>query len=118
MPDAIKEERYVRRFDGLFRVPPFQHQREVIEMMMYYPKLAILLEQGLGKTFISINALAMLRELNGRRRPSLSARTSCSRAGSTKWKNTRAFASPLTSAGLSNGVPSVRWWQPGNGTSS
>lgn len=65
VPDAIKEERYVRRFDGLFRVPPFQHQREVIEMMMYYPKLAILLEQGLGKTFISINALAMLRELNG-----------------------------------------------------
>lgn len=65
VPDAIKEERYVRRFDGLFRVPPFQHQREVIEMMMYYPRLAILLEQGLGKTFISINALAMLRELNG-----------------------------------------------------
>lgn len=64
-PEEISSERYVKQYEGLFRMPPFQHQREAIEMMLHYPRLAVLLEQGLGKTFISINTLVLLREMYG-----------------------------------------------------
>lgn len=63
--EAIKAEHNVDKFAGVFRVPPFQHQREAIETMLHYPRLAVLLEQGLGKTFISINTLAILDRMYG-----------------------------------------------------
>ncbi len=45
----------------LFRVVPYSHQKEAIEYMLRYDRLALLLEQGLGKTFISLMAIMGLR---------------------------------------------------------
>lgn len=61
--DQIASEVQLRKFEHLFRATPYQHQRKSIEYMMHYERLALLLEQGLGKTFISIMAVAGYRHL-------------------------------------------------------
>jgi SNF2 family DNA or RNA helicase len=59
----IAERRLLTPLEGLFRVAPYEHQRDAIEHMLHYPRLALLLEQGLGKTFISIMAVMCFRAL-------------------------------------------------------
>lgn len=49
------------KYADLFRVKPYPHQIEAIEYMVTYDRLALLLEQGLGKTYISLMALQLLK---------------------------------------------------------
>ena len=60
---AINEREVTTPLEHLYRTEPYEHQRDAIECMMHYPRLALLLEQGLGKTFISIMATVFFREL-------------------------------------------------------
>lgn len=63
VPERISSGATVKSLERLFRVPPYAHQKDAIEHMMHYERLALLLEQGLGKTYISIMALMFYREL-------------------------------------------------------
>ncbi|MBR4608802.1 MAG: DEAD/DEAH box helicase [Lachnospiraceae bacterium] len=49
--------------EGEYRVPPYAHQEEAIETMLHYDRLAVVFEQGLGKTFISIMTLVALKRV-------------------------------------------------------
>lgn len=48
---------------NIFKIPPYIHQLDTVERMLHYERLAILLEQGLGKTYITLMALMAFREL-------------------------------------------------------
>lgn len=41
---------------------PYIHQARCIEAMLHYPRLSILAEQGLGKTYISLNFMAIKKK--------------------------------------------------------
>lgn len=62
---ALRESLAARSITGayadLFKMRPYPHQVEAIEYMVTYDRLALLLEQGLGKTFISLMALQILK---------------------------------------------------------
>ncbi len=49
-------------FSFLFRRTPYVHQATAIEYMMHYPKLLMVLEQGLGKTFITYMSVRIWKE--------------------------------------------------------
>lgn len=53
----------VNAHQQLFRVSPYAHQKTAIEYMLHYDRLALLLEQGLGKTFISCMAIRIAKEM-------------------------------------------------------
>lgn len=53
----------VKGLEDRFRARPFAHQREAIEYMLHFDRLALLLEQGLGKTYISLMAIECLKRL-------------------------------------------------------
>lgn len=53
----------VRSLEAEFRTRPYEHQREAIEHLLHFERLALLLEQGLGKTYISLMAIECLKRL-------------------------------------------------------
>lgn len=55
VPQLIPDLALLEKYNPAFKVTPYQHQLRAIEMMLHYDRLAILAEQGLGKTFISLN---------------------------------------------------------------
>ena len=59
--DVVRFEAETDIFAG---TKPYEHQRQAIEHMLVYPRTALLLEQGLGKTYISIKALMCLRQMD------------------------------------------------------
>lgn len=65
---AIKEEQeknYVQEYMDLFAGKPFEHQMKAVEAMQKSDRLALLLEQGLGKTYISLMSLRMFKKRDG-----------------------------------------------------
>lgn len=67
VPDKIKNLEYINSIDYQFKYPPYNHQLECIECLLHMPNLAILAEQGLGKTFIVLNYLAIKSKLTGQK---------------------------------------------------
>lgn len=60
---ALSDPQTVTRFKELFSRTPYVHQATAIEYMMHYPKLLMVLEQGLGKTFITYMSVRLWKEL-------------------------------------------------------
>ena len=52
-------------YSYLFSGTPYEHQKVAIEAMQKSDRLALLLEQGLGKTYISLMALRLFKERDG-----------------------------------------------------
>jgi SNF2 family DNA or RNA helicase len=73
VPDKIRNLEAMNNLEGYTfkKFPPYLHQLVYLEHLMYYPALAALAEQGLGKTYISLNFLAIKKLLLGRRFPAL-----------------------------------------------
>lgn len=63
IPEDIANEKHLKNLKHLFKVQPYAHQRDAIENMLHCERLALLLEQGLGKTYISIMAIMCFRAL-------------------------------------------------------
>lgn len=61
--EEIKNLALVKKLEKNFSVAPYQHQRAAIEWLLHYDRLALLFEQGLGKTYISLMAIQCLKEL-------------------------------------------------------
>ena len=59
---ALSKPVTASNYAELFRMKPYDHQAKAIEYMMVYPKLMLVLEQGLGKTFISYMATRIWKE--------------------------------------------------------
>jgi len=53
----------VNQHADLFRLEPYEHQKKAIEHFIGYSRIALLLEQGMGKTFITLMALRILKEM-------------------------------------------------------
>lgn len=53
----------VNQYADLFRLAPYEHQKKAIEHFLGYSRIALLLEQGMGKTFITLMALRILKEM-------------------------------------------------------
>ena len=53
----------VSRYSRLFIRSPYEHQKTAMEYMIQYSRLMLLLEQGLGKTFISYMAIRIMKEM-------------------------------------------------------
>lgn len=53
----------VSKYGRLFTRSPYAHQKTAMEYMLQYPRLMLLLEQGLGKTFISYMAIRIMKEM-------------------------------------------------------
>lgn len=60
---SLSEKLTVAKFENDFRIPPYEHQRDAIEHILQYERLALLLEQGLGKTYISLMGFSCLKKL-------------------------------------------------------
>lgn len=60
---SVKDCSLVASMEKNFRVEPYSHQREAIEHMLHFKRLALLLEQGLGKTYISLMATDCFRSM-------------------------------------------------------
>jgi SNF2 family DNA or RNA helicase len=50
-----------------FKVPPFRHQLQAIEHLLHYPAIALLLQQGLGKSYIALTYLAIKQKMLGKK---------------------------------------------------
>lgn len=61
MKKELEDCTLVDRYADLFRLKPYEHQRKSIEYILCYSRLALLLEQGMGKTFISLMALELMK---------------------------------------------------------
>lgn len=61
--DEIANFHYVNQLEHTFKFAPYQHQKEAIEKLLHYERLALLFEQGLGKTYIALMAIHCLKEL-------------------------------------------------------
>lgn len=60
---AIAKRKYTNKYKDLFLREPYEHQIDAIEHMLHIRKLALLLEQGLGKTYITCMTLRILKEM-------------------------------------------------------
>lgn len=60
--NQLTTHKVVSDFENDFLFPPYEHQRDAIEHMLHYERLALLLEQGLGKTYISLMAFDILKK--------------------------------------------------------
>ena len=66
VPDQLENLTLVNSLDYEFAKPPYMHQLECIEYLLHCERLAVLAEQGLGKTFIAVCYLELLRKLHGK----------------------------------------------------
>lgn len=64
-PDLIEDHTFLDQFS--FKVAPYAHQVGAILRMLYYDRLAIIFEQGLGKTYIALVHLAIRQQILNRR---------------------------------------------------
>ena len=65
---ALSEEQktdWVEKYRGLLSGTPYAHQVRSIQAMQTCDRLALLLEQGLGKTYISIMSMRMFKARDG-----------------------------------------------------
>lgn len=60
---SVKDCALIATMEKDFRIAPYAHQREAIEHMLHFKRLALLLEQGLGKTYISLMATDCFRRM-------------------------------------------------------
>ena len=60
---ALDDPQTATQFHSLFKRTPYVHQARAIEYMIRYPKLMMVLEQGLGKTFITYMSVRLWKEL-------------------------------------------------------
>lgn len=61
VPNQIAEQKVLSSLPMEYKVPPYPHQLESAEMMMHYDRLALLLEQGMGKTYTTLMFLQALK---------------------------------------------------------
>jgi len=66
IPNKIDNTEYLSKSGLEFKRAPYPHQLEVAETMLHYKRLAVLLEQGLGKTYITHMYLQALQSILGR----------------------------------------------------
>jgi SNF2 family DNA or RNA helicase len=59
----IEKREYTTKYKDLFLRPPYEHQIDAIEHMLHIRKLALLLEQGLGKTYITCMTLRIMKAM-------------------------------------------------------
>lgn len=67
VPERIVDKEIISSIGYEFRCDPFLHQLMLIEYLFHYPRIAVLAEQGLGKTFIALNYLAAQQHRLGRK---------------------------------------------------
>lgn len=64
IPDRISNLEYVNYYSEVFKNrSPFPFQMEDIEAMIHFDRMALLLEQGLGKTYISLMAMEIMKQV-------------------------------------------------------
>lgn len=56
------DKKFLKKYRKQFAGKPYAHQVEAVRMMQLYDRLALLLEQGMGKTYISLIALRILKK--------------------------------------------------------
>lgn len=66
VPQAITDASVIDNNSDLFKFSPYSHQVDAILKMLHYDRLALLFEQGLGKTYITLMYLALKRRLDER----------------------------------------------------
>jgi len=66
VPNKVQNTETLDSLGLEYKLSPFPHQLEVAEAMLHYHKLAVLLEQGMGKTYITHIFLEALRKLENR----------------------------------------------------
>lgn len=59
---AERETHYAADNMDVFSGKPFAHQIEAVEALQHMPRVAVLYEQGLGKTYIALNSIRMLKK--------------------------------------------------------
>ncbi len=65
-PDDIADLKILKSINYDFKYPPRTNQAEAIENMFYFRRLAILASMGLGKTYISLMHIQLMKILLGR----------------------------------------------------
>lgn len=65
--DALMSNALLDDNADLFKYSPYAHQASAITAMLHYDRLALLFEQGLGKTYIALLYLALKQRLDGTR---------------------------------------------------
>lgn len=65
IPNKIVDLTATSSIDIKLPIEPFIHQWKAIESTLHYPRLAIVYQQGLGKTFVAIASLMYKKELLG-----------------------------------------------------
>ena len=90
----IKEKTLTTKYSNLFLRQPYAHQVDAVERLLHCPRLALLLEQGLGKTYITCMALRILKEMYG----SVKALVICPKIVLDTWEREIRLTGGLTSA--------------------
>ena len=67
LPTKLNEHAFLDQYHDLFKVSPYAHQVDAILRLLYYDRLAILFEQGLGKTYIALVMHGIKQRMLGRR---------------------------------------------------
>jgi len=62
VPDRIQNITLLNSHNYTFKVQPYVHQALAIEYMLNFPKLALGMEMGLGKTFIAVHYVDITRQ--------------------------------------------------------
>jgi SNF2 family DNA or RNA helicase len=61
VPQMIEAQTLLNNTNYQFKVPPYTHQAVSLEYMLHFSRLALVLEMGLGKTFIAVNYLGITK---------------------------------------------------------
>lgn len=67
IPDLITSTDFLDQNADILKTSPMAHQVPAITRMLYYDRLALIFEQGLGKTYIALMWLALKQRMLGRR---------------------------------------------------
>jgi SNF2 family DNA or RNA helicase len=62
VPDLLAEQTLLNQANYEFKVPPYTHQAVALEYMLHFKRLALVLDMGLGKTFITVHYLDITRK--------------------------------------------------------